>query len=285
MANAHVAVVADSTLALPPAMAAGAGITIVPVHVVVDGRSLREGEEIQPSEVAALLRSGQRLTTSRPSPQQFLAAYRAAAEQGAGAVVSVHLSAELSGTAEAARVAARNAPVPVEVVDTRTIAMAAGYAALDAAAAAADGASAGDAAAIAKRISAGSALYFYVDTLEYLRRGGRIGTAQRYVGQALRVKPLLSMDQGAVTALEKVRTSTKALLRLAELATAVAAGMDRPRLAIHHLQAEPAAATVRQELLRRLPDSELVETEVGGVIGVHTGPGMVAVAVVPGRPS
>ena len=284
MGTEHVVVVVDSTLAVPPEDAERYGIRIVPVHVVDDGRSLREGVDISPAQVAERLRSGARLTTSRPSPQEFLEVYRSLADAGATGIVSIHLSAELSGTVESARLAATASPVTVEVVDTRTITMAGGYAAIDAAATAAVGGSAADAARAANQTAAATSLYFYVDTLEYLRRGGRIGAAQRYVGQALRVKPLLSMRDGVVTGHEKVRTSSKALHRLSELAVEAADRLTGPRLAIHHLQASAAATSVREELCRRLPQAAWVESEVGAVIGAHTGPGMVAVAIAPGAP-
>ena len=285
MSTQRVAVVADSTLSIPGDLADEAGIRVVPVHVVIDGSSLREGLDITPDQVADELRNGASVTTSRPSPQEFVSVYRAAAEAGATGVVSVHLSAELSGTAQAAKIAARSAGIPVEVVDSRTITMAGGFAALDAAAAAADGASVEEAAEVARRTAAASSLFFYVHTLEYLQRGGRIGTAQRYLGTALRVRPLLGMEDGRVAALEKVRTSNKALLRLAELATEAAAGLDQPRLAVHHLQAEASANTVLEALLAAMPGAPHVESEVGAVIAAHTGPGVVAVAVVPGKPS
>lgn len=281
----RIAVVVDSTLAVPASDVAALDIRVVPVHVVVGGRSLQEGLQITPSEVAEHLRSGERVTTSRPAPQEFLAAYREAADDGAAAVVSVHLSAELSGTVEAARIAAQASPIPVRVIDTRTITMAGGYGAIDAATAAAAGAGIDEVADAATRTARASSLYFYVDTLEYLQRGGRIGAAQRYLGQALRVKPLLFMAGGSVAPLEKVRTSHKALQRLAEVAADAAAELRGPRLAVHHLQAEASVAVVMAELQRRLPGAACPAIEVGAVIGVHTGPGMVAVAVAPGAPA
>jgi DegV family protein with EDD domain len=281
----RIVVVADSTLALPATDAEQHGIRVVPVHVVVAGQSLREGLDISPSQVAEHLRAGKHVTTSRPSPQEFLTVYREAAADGAEGVVSVHLSAELSGTAEAARIAAQASPIPVHVIDTRTITMAGGYAAIDAATAAAAGAGMDEVVDTATRTARASSLFFYVATLEYLQRGGRIGAAQRYLGQALRVRPLLIMAGGSVAPLEKVRTSRKALQRLAEVAADAAGELRDPRLAVHHLQAESAAAVVTAELQRRLPGAPCPDIEVGAVIGVHTGPGMVAVAVAPGAPT
>lgn len=278
----QIAVVVDSTLALPAEQCAELGIRVVPVHVIVDGESLREGAQIAPAEVAEHLRAGKHVTTSRPAPQDLLEVYRQAADAGATGIVSVHLSAELSGTAQAARIAAGSSPVPVRVIDTRTITMSGGYGAVDAAALAASGADLDAVADAATRTVQDSSLFFYVDTLEYLQRGGRIGAAQRYVGQALRVKPLLLMESGSVAPLEKVRTARKALQRLVEVAAEAAEALPDPRLAVHHLQAADVADQVQQELTARLPTAPCPVIEVGAVIGVHTGPGMVAVAVAPG---
>jgi DegV family protein with EDD domain len=196
--------------------------------------------------------------------------------------VSVHLSTELSGTCQAAVLAARRSPIPVEVVDTRTVAMAAGYAVIDAAEAARRGEGAAHCAAIARATSQQSRAYFYVDTLEYLRRGGRIGAAQRYVGQALQMKPLLGMSDGGVVPLEKVRTAAKALARLVDLAVARCAAVEHPRLAVQHLQAQESADKVAQGLAARVPGAPCLQSDIGAVLGVHTGPGVVAVMVVPG---
>ncbi len=282
MGVGNIVVVTDSTCGLPDSEIARLGIDVVPVLVVVDHESLREGIDITPSEVADKLRSGARLTTSRPSPEHFLAAYQRAADQGAAGVVSVHLSTELSGTCQAARLAARRSPIPVEVVDTKTVAMAAGYAVIDAAESAQRGADLDQCAAAARTTAQQSRAFFYVDTLEYLRRGGRIGAAQRYVGQALQMKPLLGMSEGAVVPLEKVRTAAKALSRMVDLAVARCDEVDRPRLAVQHLQAQESADKVAADLGARVPDAPCLLSDIGAVLGVHTGPGLVAVMVVPG---
>ena len=276
-----VRIITDSTSSLPERLSYGAAIGVVPVQVIIDGVAYAEGSDIALPEVAARLRSGASVSTSRPAPRAFLEAYRAVAAEGADEVVSVHLSAALSGTVEAARIAAAESPVPVHVVDTETVAMATGFAALDAAGAAMAGGSGRECADAARATADGSALFFYVDTLEYLARGGRIGTAQRYVGQALRVKPLLHMSAGSVAALEKVRTSTKALVRLAELAAEAASGMPGARVAIQQFEALDSAAEVREHLSEMLPGVVPLECEIGAVVGAHTGPGLVAVAVAP----
>jgi DegV family protein with EDD domain len=220
------------------------------------------------------------VTTSRPTPERFVAAYESLAQAGATAIVSIHLSALMSGTYESAVIAARSAPVPVTVVDSETVAMALGFAVLSAAAAAARGADPAEVARTAQDRAAASSALFYVDTLDFLRRGGRIGAAQALLGQALAVKPILTVTKGRVCPLEKVRTAARALARLEELALGRAEGhvVD---LAVHHLDAADRANALAERLAARLPDADIVVSEVGAVVGAHVGPGMVAVVVAP----
>ncbi|MFN8128013.1 MAG: DegV family protein [Candidatus Nanopelagicales bacterium] len=274
-----VAVITDSTACLTPDMAARAGLTVVPIHVVIDGRSYRDGVDITSDEVAAALSGGSVVSTSKPTPQEFLAVYTAAAQAGATEIVSVHVSAALSGTYDSARLAAREASVPVTVVDSHSIVMGLGFAAMTAAEAVYSGADAARAAEAARLSAAESSVLFYVDTLEFLRRGGRIGKASAWLGGALRVKPLLHVDDGVVAPLEKARTANRALGRLTELAVEAAA--DRPvRLAVQHLDAQERAEGMAARLRNKL-HAEVVVCEVTAVMGVHVGPGVVAVSVAP----
>lgn len=274
-----VAVITDSTACLTPDMAARAGLMVVPIHVVIDGRSYRDGVDITSDEVAAALSGGSVVSTSKPTPQEFLAVYTAAAQAGATEIVSVHVSAALSGTYDSARLAAREASVPVTVVDSHSIVMGLGFAAMTAAEAVYSGADAARAAEAARLSAAESSVLFYVDTLEFLRRGGRIGKASAWLGGALRVKPLLHVDDGVVAPLEKARTANRALGRLTELAVEAAA--DRPvRLAVQHLDAQERAEGMAARLRNKL-HAEVVVCEVTAVMGVHVGPGVVAVSVAP----
>ncbi|MFN8182873.1 MAG: DegV family protein [Candidatus Nanopelagicales bacterium] len=274
-----IAVITDSTACLTDDLLQKSGLTVVPIHVVVDGRTFLDGVDITSAEVAAALSRFATVSTSRPTPQQFLEAYAKAAEEGADAIVSVHLSASLSGTYDAARLAARDAPIPVEVVDTRSIAMGLGFAALNAAHAAQGGADQAAAAEVARRTAADSQVLFYVDTLEFLRRGGRIGKASAWLGSALRVKPLLHVVGGEVAPLEKARTANRALGRLTDLAEEAAQGR-RVQIAVQHLDALDRAEGVAQRLREHLHTDVLI-CEVGAVMGVHVGPGLVAIAVSP----
>ncbi|MER8100605.1 DegV family protein [Kitasatospora sp. NPDC094016] len=275
------ALVTDSTAYLPQETLDRYGITVVPLSVAVGDAVLCEGVEISPKDVAEALRDRQRVTTSRPNPEAFAAAYRAAAEAGAKGIVSVHISGELSGTVEAARLAAAEAPVPVRVVDSRLVGMALGYAVLAAAEAIAAGRDLAAAAEAATRRAAVTSGFFYVDTLEHLRRGGRIGAARALLGSALAVKPLLHLDGGRIEPLEKVRTASRAIARLEEIAVERSGGGEVD-ITVHHLAAEERAEPLAERLRARVPGlRELYVGEVGAVIGAHVGPGLLAVVVAP----
>ena len=280
MPQQRVAVIADSTCYLPAGWAADLGIDIVPVQVIVAGQSYDETEDVQAQRVADALREWQPVTTSRPSPLRFLQAYGAAQEAGAEAIVVATLSASMSATYESAPLAAKECAHPVRVVDSRSIAMGRGFAAASGARAARAGADAERVAAIIEQRALGSSVYFYVDTLEYLRRGGRVSAARAAVGQALQVKPLLQVVDGRVERLEQVRTAGKALARLEDLAVAAAEGHDVD-VAVQHLASPERADALAQRLRDRLPGAVVVEGVVGGVVGAHVGPGMVSVVVAP----
>ncbi|MBC2878927.1 MULTISPECIES: DegV family protein [Streptomyces] len=275
----HVAIVTDSTAYLPQQAMRRHGITSVPLTVVLGDTALEEGTEVSARSVAHALRKRRPVTTSRPAPEVFAAAYRAAAESGAEGVVSLHLSAEFSGTYDAALLAAREAPVPVRVVDTGMVAMALGFCALAAADTASAGGTLDEAVAAAEKRAAGTAAFFYVDTLDYLRRGGRIGAAQALLGSALAVKPLLQLVDGRIDLREKVRTASRAVARLEEIAL-TRAGSTPVDIAVHHLAAPDRATHLADHLRERVPNlGELHVSEVGAVIGAHTGPGLLGVVV------
>ncbi|MFD8423632.1 DegV family protein [Streptomyces sp. NPDC059466] len=277
----HVAIVTDSTAYLPPRTMERHGITAVPLTVVLGDQAFEEGTEISARSLAQALQKRRPVTTSRPSPEVFAATYRAIAESGATGIVSLHLSAEISGTYDAAVLAAREAPVPVRVVDTGMVAMALGFCALAAAQSAESGGTVDEAVTAAEKRAAGTSTYFYVDTLDYLRRGGRIGAAQALLGSALAVKPLLQLDGGRIELLEKVRTASKAIARLEEI-VAERAGSAQVDIAVHHLAAPERASALADRLRARVPGlADLHVSEVGAVIGAHTGPGLLGAVVSP----
>ena len=277
--------VTDSTASLPPDVAAARGIEVVPLQVVIGATSYDEGVDgATPEMVAEALREFRPVSTSRPAPAVMLEVYERAAAAGADQVVSVHLSGEMSGTYESAQLAARDASVPVLAVDSRQVGISTGFAVLAAADALDAGGSAQEAAEAARRRAAATTSLFYVDTLEYLRRGGRIGAAAALLGGALAVKPLLTIEDGRVATLEKVRTSGRALARLEELAV-TAADEGQADVGVAHLASEDRAAQLVERLAERLADNlgdrQIHCGEVGAVLGAHVGPGMLAVCVAP----
>ena len=279
-----VAVVTDSTAYLPPDLVDQYDIEVVALYVALAGHSGREGRDIEPAEVARALgnRGEQPVSTSRPTPGDFVAAYRRRLDAGADRVVSVHLSAELSGTWDAARLAAAQVGEHVvTVIDSRAAAMGTGFAVLAAARAAERAADADEVADAARETAARTRTFFVVDTLEHLRRGGRIGSAAAIVGSALAVKPVLHMVDGRVVPLEKVRTFGRAQGRLVQRAVE-AAGDGPVSLAVHHLSSPERAERVAGELRERLPAlTELHVSELGAAIGAHVGPGAVGIVVSP----
>jgi DegV family protein with EDD domain len=253
---------------------------------VIGARSYDDGvdPEASPEAVAKALREFMPVSTSRPSPALLLEIYERAAAEGAEEIVSVHVSADVSGTYESAMLAARRAPVKVHAVDSRQIGAGTGFAALTAAEVVADGGDGREAASAARRRGTATASLFYVDTLEYLRRGGRVGAAAAFLGSALAVKPILHLDDGRVAALDKVRTSGRALARLEDLA-AQAAGESQVDVAVCHLTSEGPAQALAEALTTRLSANlsgrEVGLAEVPSVLGAHVGPGLVGVTVAP----
>lgn len=283
--SGSVVVVTDSTASLPSGVAAERGIVVVPLQVVIGANAYDEGsDEATPDRVAEALRDFRPVSTSRPAPAAILDVYERVAASGAKQILSLHLSGDMSGTFESAQLAARDAPVRVVCVDSRQVGVATGYAALAAADVIGEGGSVEMAAEAALARADRCSSLFYVDTLEYLRRGGRIGAAAALFGGALAVKPLLQIADGKVASLEKVRTSGKALARLEELAVA-AAGEQPVDVCVAHLANPDRAVQLAERLTERLADNlggrELWCGELGAVLGAHVGPGMIAVCVAP----
>ncbi len=285
-AGMPVAVVTDSTAYLPAELTGGqrrkvAPLTVVPLTVVLNGVDGLEGIEVSPADVTrALAERRVAVSTSRPAPEQFARAYRRLLDHGATGVVSVHLSAELSGTLEAAVLAAAEVGDRVTVVDSRSTGMGLGFPALAAAETAAGGADLPGVRRAALDAIDRTRTFFYVDTLEFLRRGGRINAAEALLGTALSVKPILHVSNGAIAVRDKVRTASRALARLVDLAVE-AAGESEVDIAVHHLAAPQRAAELTEALAERLGDRlrDRYVTEAGAVVAAHVGPGLAGVVV------
>jgi DegV family protein with EDD domain len=275
----RVAVVTDSTADLIPKLVAEHAVTVVPLTVNLDGRSYLDGVDITAAEFyEKLRRSSSHPTTSQPSPGQFKEAYeRLLADHDE--IVSIHISHKLSGTMGSAEQAARMiGGERVHVVDSQFASMPLAALVLVAARRAAQGAAASAVIGDITRVQGATRCFFAVSTLEYLRRGGRIGTAGALLGSVLQIKPILAIEDGQVVPLERVRTHERALHRLVELAQSVNRS-DGLCVVIGHAAAEQAAHALAERL-----DSiaeTLVIQPLGPVVGAHAGPGTVGVAVYP----
>lgn len=279
MTSAKVAIVTDSTSDLPPQLVKSRSITVVPLTLDFEGRSLLDGVEIRPTEFYRKLPNATtHPTTSQPSPARFADTYSALLADHA-AIVSIHISEKLSGTyASAVQGAEMTDSSRVIVIDSQLVSMSLGLLTLAASQLAAQGL---DAAAVAEKITAmrdDVQTYFSVATLEFLRRGGRIGRASALLGSVLQVKPVLCIRDGLVTPLERVRTFDRALNRIVELTREVDRGKGLCVI-VGHADAEADAERVARELE---PVTEtLMIQPLGPVVGAHAGPGVVGVGCYP----
>jgi DegV family protein with EDD domain len=282
-----VQVVTDSTHYLPPSVVSEYGLQTVSLYVNWDGRTDRELDLPDFDGYYAYLKSSKNMpTTSQPSVGDFLAVFEPIIERGDD-IVSIHLSAMVSGThatAEQARAHLIEQGVNdgrIEIVDSKTTCAGLAFPAMGAANAARAGRDVAAVAQVARSVRAATKVWFAVDTLEFLRKGGRIGHAQAWVGSALRVKPILTLE-AEVEPVERVRTSNRAVERLIELLRERKAdGCDR--FVIQHIQ-DPERAEKLVDAGREIYDSEpLFVSEIGPVIGAHAGPGLLGVTAIPSQ--
>lgn len=271
-----VVVVTDSSARLPAAVLAEWGIRVVPLHVLRDGVDLRDGIDVMPTDLYQSLQ----VSTAGAGPAELGAAYRGALQDSGGdGVVAVHIAGELSSTLGAAEHAARGFGGAVQVVDSQSAAMGTGFVALAAARAARDGADLDQVAARARAAVSGVHAYIVVQRLENLRRSGRIGAAASWLGTALAVKPVLTVDGGKLVLAQRVRTMSKAVAAMVEQVLDVV-GEGRAALAVHHVDNPDGAADLAATLTSALPGcGPPIVTELGPVLGIHLGPGAVGVVV------
>lgn len=281
-----VAVVTDSAAALPSVwleeFSKHGLLSVVAMPVIIGGNVYADDDAELESHISLALAAGTTVSTSRPSPGQFSNVYRAAAAAGYEAVVSLHISCKLSGTFEAAQVAAERAPLPVHVLDTATVGMGQGRGVQSAVAIAAGGGEVADVLAAARAALAATAIYFYVPSLEQLRKGGRISMASSWLGTFLDLKPILGIREGAVVPLEKIRTAPKAIARLQELALLDIAGRGpaATQVSIHHFGNEPQARELGLALQQGAPGlNEATLTRLPAVLAAHAGLGVLVVVV------
>lgn len=281
-----VAVVTDSTAYIPDDRLRGLPIYTLPLHLIWGEEMYLDNVDIRPQEFYERLKTAKVMpSTSQVTPAAFEKLYAKLLEEGYE-IISMHISGKLSGTLDSATQArAVLSAAKIELFDSESTSMALGFQVLSVARAAVEGASLKECAELATRARANSEVYFVVSTLEFLRRGGRIGGAQAFLGTALNLKPILCVQDGRVAALEKVRTMSKALDRLTDIVEQRIGKRTPIRLAALHANAKDEAVAFLERVRQRFDISavsDAIITDVSPVIGTHAGPGAVGIAFLAG---
>lgn len=276
-----VAIVTDSTSYIPREVREKFPITVVPQVVIWEGQTYEDDVTITPEQFYTRLRTAKVMpSTSQVSVVNMHKAYSTLLEKGFD-VLGIFLSEKLSGTWQSAllgREQLTSGKEKVDFVDSQTTAMAMGFVVLHVARAAVDGASLAECKALAEHARQFVGLYLTVDTLEFLHRGGRIGGAQRFLGTALNLKPILTVEGGRVEPVERVRTRGKALDRVVELVVERCAGKTPIHLATLHADAESDARVMLDKISPMVKPVDSVFAAVSPAVGANTGPGTVGLA-------
>ncbi|HEY0754981.1 MAG TPA: DegV family protein [Ktedonobacteraceae bacterium] len=276
-----VRIVTDSTADLPTEVTSSAGITVVPLTVFFGDEAYLDGVELDNAGFYVKLAASKELPrTSQPPPAAFQEAFQRLIDEGADAILSVHLSSKLSGTYQSACTARDSLPqgtreVPIVIIDSASISVGMSYAIRQAAAMASAGKELAEVQALVEDILARTTILAVLDTLEYVRRGGRIGSASAMLGNMLSFKPIISLREGEVVPLERPRTRTKAYARVAQLLS--------EQQTIEHVAVAGSNAEVSQQLseaVQSVYSGELPQYKLGAALGAHTGPGTAAIAFV-----
>jgi DegV family protein with EDD domain len=277
----RVAIFTDSASDMDPGLAAAEGIQIVPLLVNFGDQTFRAGVDLSTEAFWERMTAPDAPfpTTAASSPGEFKEAYEAAFARGADAIVSIHVAGTLSGTIKSAQIARDMLPDrDIHVVDSQGASMAQGILAMMGVAMAAEGRTAAEIAEVLEARTSDMRIYLTLETLEYLKKGGRISGAQAAIGTLLSVKPIIRVDQGVVDTVDRVRTRGKARERMIELIC------ERPieRLAILHT-ISPDVEAFRDEVIARAPGglaaSDVTISLVGASVGPHLGPGCVGAAI------
>ncbi|GAP62163.1 hypothetical protein ARMA_0586 [Ardenticatena maritima] len=273
-------VLTDSTADIPPEIADREGLLVVPAQVIVGEQSYREGVELTSDHLFRILREGAFLPkTSLPRGDDFAAVYQEALARGADGILAVHIGSGFSGLLSASQLYARELPIPTAFVDSGTASMALGWLAIYAARRARQGVALDALAQEVQALADRAALLAMLDTLEFARRGGRVGRLAEFVAGVLNIKPILRVAQNEVTLMARTRSRRKAV---EWLCAAVAESSPHFGVAVLHTDAPDLADQLAQCVQSHIsPDTEYVQTTAGAVLGAHAGPGAVGVAFLP----
>jgi DegV family protein with EDD domain len=278
MSNPSILVVTDSTAYIPAQALNGLHIPVIPLWLLWDDDRYRDGVDIDPPTFYQRLRHSKTFpSSSQPSPGEFIEFFRRVSAE-ADAIVGVMVSSKLSGTFVNAQAAQAELPdLTIRLVDSLSVTMGQGFAVLAAARAAAAGKSLDEVVAAAESVRERTQLLLAVDTLEYLHRGGRIGGAKRLLGTALKLNPLLQLEDGAIEPLTQVRTKRKAVARMLDVVEERLNGQPMAEVAVADVDTPEEGDALAQQVKERFGVSTVYRTTVSPVVGTHAGPGTVCV--------
>lgn len=271
-----VKIMTDSTADIPPEILKEYEIAFIPLKVVFGEKSYKEKIDLQPQDFYEKLVTYQGIpTTSQPSPGEFCDYYKDLTEDGS-AVISIHLSAQMSGTIQSARIAASLLEErDITVIDSKLVAFALGCVVVEAAKAAQAGKSKEEILALIQMMINQVNTYFVVDSLEYLEKNGRIGKATSFLGTMLNIKPVLTIEDGLIAPFEKVRSKSKALELLIRTAKDYSQNNGEISCYVFHANCYDEAIVFKQKLMKELNCEEILVGGIGAVVGTHAGPGTI----------
>ncbi|NLM40297.1 MAG: DegV family protein [Firmicutes bacterium] len=272
----RITIVTDSAASVPPELAREVELEIVPVGIQIDNQFLREGLDLTPEEFYAQLEEKEGLTTSQPSPGDFLAIYNKLVDR-AKEIISIHITGRQSGTVQVAELLKEHIPIPITVVDSESASMGQGFAALAAAKAALKGKSREEILEIIERVKKKTAVFVAVPTLKYLARSGKVSRMQAMVASLLTIKPILGIRDGLVQVVDKKRSYGQALQRMISLVEERFPS-ERLTVAVLHSNAPEKAEEFKQKVEERLRCAKVFIAEMGAALAVHGGQGMLGIA-------
>lgn len=281
---ANVFIVTDSTADIPKNIVEELGITVVPLKVHFGEETYLDGVSITADEFYSKLQSAERLpTTSQPSPLDFVNVYKSLAEGKEDVhIISIHISSALSGTYQSAAIAKSMVGhnISVTVIDSKKASYAMGTIVVSVAEYAKAGATAEQCIEYANYLVENTHVYFLVDTLHYLQKGGRIGKASALLGTLLNIKPILSLDDaGEVYAKDKIRGSKKAFSKIVELLKEDSKNYNKVRISLIHAASLPEAQVAIEELKKHFDVASILIADIGAVIGTHVGNGTIGIVL------
>jgi len=273
-----IAIVCDSTADLPREIIKKYGIHVVPLKVHFGEEEYRDGVDISPQEFYKKMQaSGVLPTTSQPSPGEFAESYHSILKEGKNTIISIHISAHLSGTHRSAIVAKSMLPkADIEIVDSKQASTVLGLIVLEAARAAKSGKTKGEVLSLVNEMVEKIRVFFMVDSLKYLEKGGRIGKAQAVLGSMLNIKPILTLEEGIIVPAAKTRGRAKGIEQLlTRMQTNIGTG-EQSLMGIMHAVEYDGMENLKNKVKDKWQPQELIVSDIGPVIGTHVGPGTLA---------